>query len=415
MAAYPKYQPQFGIYNPNNFSRQPTANDGLTIDTAKLYFLQFPNAQTSQTEYLHSIGVGSDATFNGPVTFNETVTYNQDIEFLANVIVDGTATVTGNLLCESTATITDILTCETGIDISVSGGVTFPDNTTQTTAFIEANYAQLNTDNIFEAGFTQTFNGDVNLNGVTNIGNNISGNYSQINQTGNPNVLNIYNASPYSSTQSNYIAIQLNNSLNNKIDALKIYQDSIVSNIGINLQGTNGISLNGGSITNMGSLSSGYTQPNGTGDTTIATTAFVQNMFIFQNVTVASPVNYIVINPALNGFQSLYQVLDNDQYIVTFNQTPGTGTAVGFSTTSSVPPNTSNIQLNFQSGYVVPWTNSAGKNMGLSLILNTATNTYIMGSSRVFPTYILISLPYNTFLLNSTTYTVNFEFFNVGV
>ena len=165
----------------------------------------------------------------------------------------------------------------------------------------------------------------------------------------------------------------------------------------------------------MGSLSSGYTQPNGTGDTTIATTAFVQNMFIFQNVTVASPVNYIVINPALNGFQSLYQVLDNDQYIVTFNQTPGTGTAVGFSTTSSVPPNTSNIQLNFQSGYVVPWTNSAGKNMGLSLILNTATNTYIMGSSRVFPTYILITLPYNTFLLNSTTYTVNFEFFNVGV
>ena len=168
MAAYPIYQPQFGIYNPNNFSKQPTTGDALTVDTAKLYFLQFPNAQTSQTEYLHSIGVGSDATFNGPVVFNETVTYNQDIEFLANVIVDGTATVTGNLLCDTTATVSGILTCETGIDISVSGGLTFPDNTTQTTAFIEANYAQLNTDNAFLAGFTQTFNGPVNLNDATN-------------------------------------------------------------------------------------------------------------------------------------------------------------------------------------------------------------------------------------------------------
>lgn len=169
MAAYPIYQPQFGIYNPNNFSKQPTSGDALTVDTAKLYFLQFPNAQTSQTEYLHSIGVGSDATFNGIVTFNETVTYNQDIEFLANVLVDGTATVTGNLLCDSTATVTDILTCEGGIDISTLGtGITFPDLSVQTTAFVDANYAQKNENNIFEAGFTNTFNGTVNLNGVTN-------------------------------------------------------------------------------------------------------------------------------------------------------------------------------------------------------------------------------------------------------
>jgi len=181
MAAYPPYKPQFGIYNNNNFSRQPSGNDGLTIDTAKLYFLQFPNAQTSQTEYLHSIGVGSDATFEGPVTFNETVTYNQDIEFLANVLVDGTATVMDNLLCDSTATISDVLTCENGIDISTVGtGLTFPDNTTQTTAFIEANYAQLNTDNTFLAGFTQTFSGAVNLNGATNGVTQTSGNNSTL-------------------------------------------------------------------------------------------------------------------------------------------------------------------------------------------------------------------------------------------
>ena len=41
MAQYPVYQPQFGIYNPNNFSKQPTSGDALTVDTAKLYFLEY--------------------------------------------------------------------------------------------------------------------------------------------------------------------------------------------------------------------------------------------------------------------------------------------------------------------------------------------------------------------------------------
>lgn len=167
MAAYPISKPQYGIYNPNNFSKQTSSGDALTVDTGKLYFLQFPNAQTSQTEFLHSIGVSSDATFEGPVIFNDSVVYNQDIEFNSDVIVDGTATIGGNLLCDTTATISDLLTCETGIDISVSGGITFPDNTTQTTAFIEANYAQLNTDNTFLSPFIQTFEGiDTGINGT---------------------------------------------------------------------------------------------------------------------------------------------------------------------------------------------------------------------------------------------------------
>jgi hypothetical protein len=181
MAAYPIPNPQYGIYNPNNFSKQSSDQDALTIETGKNYFLQFPNAQTTQTEYLHSIGVGSDATFNGVVTFNDTVTYNTDIEFTADVLVDGMATVMDNLLCESTATITDTLTCEGGIDIPTVGkGLTFPDNTTQTTAFIEANYAQLNTDNTFLPTFTNNFNGNVNLNGITNGITQLSGNNSTL-------------------------------------------------------------------------------------------------------------------------------------------------------------------------------------------------------------------------------------------
>lgn len=157
MAAYPIPNPQYGIYNQNNFTKNPTGQDGLTLDTAKLYFLQFPNAQTTQTEYLHDIGVSGSATFEGPVTFNDEVTYNQDIEYTQNVTVDGDVTIIGNTLLE-TGTFQDILTCEKGIDISVAPyGITFPDNTTQTTAFIEANYAQLNTDNIFLEPYKNTF------------------------------------------------------------------------------------------------------------------------------------------------------------------------------------------------------------------------------------------------------------------
>lgn len=115
MAAYPIPKPQYGIYNQNNFSPQTTGQTGLTIDEGKKYFLTFPNAQTTQTEYLNDIGVGGTATFENAVIFNDTVTYNADIEFNQNVLVDGTATVGGNLLCSTTAEIDGELTCNGGI------------------------------------------------------------------------------------------------------------------------------------------------------------------------------------------------------------------------------------------------------------------------------------------------------------
>jgi hypothetical protein len=169
MAAYPIPKPQYGIYNQNNFSPQTTGQTGLTIDEGKKYFLTFPNAQTTQTEYLDNIGVGGTATFENAVIFNDTVTYNADIEFNQDVIVDGTATVGGNLLCDTTATISGTLTAETGIDISISGGITFPDNTTQTTAYNDTNVVQNDQANTFLYPFTQTFNGAVNILSSTGV------------------------------------------------------------------------------------------------------------------------------------------------------------------------------------------------------------------------------------------------------
>jgi hypothetical protein len=246
MAAYPPYKPQFGIYNNNNFSKQPSGNDGLTIDTAKLYFLQFPNAQTSQTEFLHSIGVGSDATFNGPVVFNEIVTYNQDIEFLANVIVDGTATVTQNLLCDSTATISDVLTCENGIDISTLGtGITFPDNSFQSVAYDDTTVVQIDQANTFQAGFTQTFDGSVDLGDSASVGS----------STGTVTGLTINNASLsyLLSPRTNFGLAVINNAGNSTL-ALSDGGGNVAS---LTCTAPQTLNFNGASITTTGGANTG--------------------------------------------------------------------------------------------------------------------------------------------------------------
>ena len=81
----------------------------------------------------------------------------QGTETLANTIVSGELTVQNN------STFADLATFNNGIDITTTAGIKFSDTTVQTTAFVEANYAQLNTDNIFLPTFTNTFNGLVNL------------------------------------------------------------------------------------------------------------------------------------------------------------------------------------------------------------------------------------------------------------
>jgi hypothetical protein len=111
MAQYPIPNPQFGIYNNNNFSPQPTGQTGLTIDDGKKYFLTFPNAQTTQTEFLNNIGVGGTATFEAPVTFNDIVTYNSNIKFNNNVEVTGTTTLDSTLLALTTSTFDGEITC----------------------------------------------------------------------------------------------------------------------------------------------------------------------------------------------------------------------------------------------------------------------------------------------------------------
>lgn len=162
MAQYPKPTSNAGIFNNQSFVHPDTG--GLTIDEAEKYFITFPNTQSPSTIIANNfnttgnLNVAGDSQFGGDVEFIGGVSITGTITFEDDVEVAGTTTLDDNLLCLSTATITDILTCEGGIDIPTLGdGITFPDNTTQTTAFIEANYAQLNTDNTFLAPYKQTF------------------------------------------------------------------------------------------------------------------------------------------------------------------------------------------------------------------------------------------------------------------
>jgi hypothetical protein len=380
------------------------------VDPSPTYDLTLYTAQTGNTagltvrnpNYSFSVNptVGNVATFVNPITSTYAISAQS---FGVNTTGSDAYTIYSNTTPSNYGLVIANTTGGNGsLTLSNNGGTLTTITSTSTGLYIDD---------------PLSVNGGVSCNGTLNIGNTSTTNYSQISQTGNPNVLNIYNASPYISNPTNYIAIQLNNSGGVKTDALKIYVDTVVSNIGINLQGTNGIVLNGGSITNMGSLSSGYTQANGTGNTTLATTAFVQNMFVFQTVSLISPNSNYTVNTGFNSFQSLYQVLDNGNYIVSFNQTPATGTAIIINTASTLtgPPTPSTITLNYQGGYVIPWVSSSGKNMGACAILNTNANTVSMGSCRVNSTNLLISLAYNTFLLPSTQYTLNFEFFNVGI
>jgi len=607
MAAYPIPNPQYGIYNPNNFSKQTSNQDALTVETGKLYFLQFPNAQTTQTEFLHSIGVASDATFNGPVTFNETVTYNTDIEFTANVTVDGDATLLGNFLGE-TGTFQDVLTCEKGIDISVAPyGITFPDNTTQTTAFIEANYAQLNTDNIFLAPYKNVFQGnnstnatnaplqisnvdnsdnvslyidpsptvdltlysaqsnggltvrnptasftlnpvtispgvvgarslnpiDMNDNYITgasyvtspffNVGangqiscdpnnnptilvirnsstnpsaqiyfqmfnsggtayspmnissssvscniplnltngsdinmgtgsdlalgaNSITGTgtinantynintYGKIDQTGANNGTVIANNAPYVNGAQATIAFNLNGP-GGVVNPLKIYNDGLNCTVNINMNNANingintltgyaggnitlgsYINMNSNNILNCGSGSTAYTQPIGTSNTSIATTAYVQNMFVTQTIGVAANNAYYAIQPSFNTFVASYIALDNSQYQVTINTILATSNPIVLVSNSTMPVNTVNtITLTYTSGTTVPWASPSGTAFGKIILENSDLGTQISPRITLYNNALIITLPTLSYLSPSTNYNIYIVKNNVTV
>lgn len=607
MAAYPIPNPQYGIYNPNNFSKQTSNQDALTVETGKLYFLQFPNAQTTQTEYLHSIGVGSDATFEGPVVFNDTVTYNTDIDFNANVIVDGTATLNGNLLCNTTAEIDGELTVNNNIILNenplfpgVKTYIQFSDLSIQDTAFVDANYAQKNESNTFISPYIQTFQGSnatgpttaplqfsnvttseygslyvdpgVN-NDLTIYSNQVGGGLTVRNSTNsftiNPTTTNtatflnpiatnssitgsVFNvvapnqdayslylnsvggyglvvanittgglgtltlsnngstnttltstssglsindsvtASSFNIGNSSYFTSGNNTGINNNVTGtlnpfiyfaindlsnvqqipLYIYYNALLVNATLNmnnndinnvknitgnstsnitfnssigmgtgkniimnnnsislissLSGGSGatpitisspltmspasnIAMNNNNITSMGSGSTAFTQPGGTSNTSIATTAYVQNMYVTQTISLAANNLYYEVVPGFNSFVSSYIQLDNNQYIVTLNTMLTTSNPMLFNTNTAMPPNTVNtLTFTFNGGVTVPYAPPTGTNFGKIVLQNNDTLTQQNVTIIMFNNAVILTLQNTLYLSPNTSYQLYF-------
>ena len=173
------------------------------------------------------------------------LTYNQIAkQFLKFPIAQGTETLFDtNIQGELTIT-------------GTGNGVTFPDDTKQTTAFIEANYAQLNTDNVFLSPYQNTFQGS-NLSGPTTgpikISNVNSGEYGTLYVDPNPNTdLTLYSNQGNSggltvrnATNSYTINPATINGTNNWANFLNPINSSLGINAGyVNINGTSSSTLN---------------------------------------------------------------------------------------------------------------------------------------------------------------------------
>ena len=143
-------------YNPDDWTN---ANDPVDQQYLAQNYLQFPNAQGSET--MGDLIVSGALTAQDPATFADTATFNNGINIGVGDLTFSDLTVQSTAFIE--ANYAQLNTDNTFLSPYIqkfASGVTFGDDTTQTTAFIEANYAQLNTDNIFLAPYQNTFAGN---------------------------------------------------------------------------------------------------------------------------------------------------------------------------------------------------------------------------------------------------------------
>jgi len=153
MSAEPPPANSNGGYNPDDWT-----NPNAPVDQQYLAqnYLQFPAAQGAET--MGDVTVAGAFTAQNPASFSETATFNNGINVaLVGVTFPDTTTQTTAFIEANYAQLNTDNTFLSPYIQKFASGVTFGDDTTQTTAFIEANYAQLNTDNIFLAPYQNTF------------------------------------------------------------------------------------------------------------------------------------------------------------------------------------------------------------------------------------------------------------------
>jgi hypothetical protein len=176
------------------------------------------------------------------------------------------------------------------------------------------------------------------------------------------------------------------------------------------------IAMNNNNITSMGSGSTAYTQPNGTSNTSIATTAYVQNMYVTQTISLAANNLYYEVVPGFNSFISSYIQLDNNQYMVTLNTMLTTSNAMLFDTNTAMPPNTVNtLTFTFNGGVTVPYAPSTGTNLGKIVLENTDTFTQQNVKITMFNNAVILTLQNTLYLSPNTSYQLYFIKNNITV
>jgi hypothetical protein len=269
MSAEPPPTDANGGYNPNDW---PNDNPSGTIDTQFLNenYLQFPSAQGAET--------------------------------MGDLIVSGTLTA-------SDATFSDLATFSNGIDIATTAGIKFSDDSVQTVAFIEANYAQLNTDNIFLAPYQNTFAGNAstgNANAPIKLTNGVAGEYATfyLNPSSGEDITLYTNQNPLGGLtirSANGASFTMNPGTVQ--DGSGCVFNNPLSMNGNTLSGLNNVYANtGATITiqspiSLGANATATTQTSGNSSTLLATTQFVQDAVQVSGVQVGdSPLAWSGVN-----------------------------------------------------------------------------------------------------------------------
>jgi hypothetical protein len=284
---YPPIKPNAPIYSFQNFEAPNTpvspaqGGSSVTEEWLATHYLAFPNAQGVENFGFQELQLTSSN--QGEVAqlyINPAI--GQDV-------VLSTSQTDGSLTIKTPATTLNTMV------LSPSTGLTFGDGTIQNTAFIEANYAQLNTNNTFLSPYINTFQGSnatIPSTGPLQISNVSTSEYASFYvdpsptydltlytaQTGNTAGLTVRNpnysfsinptvgnvasfVNPISSTYS--ITGQSFGVNTTGSEAYTIYSNTTPSNYGLviaNTTGNNGsltLSNNGGTLTTITSTSTG--------------------------------------------------------------------------------------------------------------------------------------------------------------
>jgi hypothetical protein len=281
-------------FNPDDWTN---ANDPIDNQFLAANYLQFPLAQGAET--------------------------------LANTTVSGVLTV------QDTSTFADLATFNNGIDITTTAGITFSDTTVQTTAFIEANYAQLNTDNIFLAPYQNTFQGNAstgNANAPLKLTNGVAGEYATLylNPSSGEDITLYTNQNP-----NGGLTIRGANDASFTMNPATV-QDGVgclftnpLSMNGNTLSGLNNVYGNGGTITfqNVANFNSGATlttTPTAIQTTNVANVAYVNNSISTALVPYSTTTQ---MNSAISTALTPYALINSQQFTgtPTLQTTPTAG------------------------------------------------------------------------------------------